>query len=235
MRHVDQRLGRPGRVGEHARRPRGVDVVRVGDRRHARAARLNVGTAGAGVAAAAGAGGAARARRRPRGHGAARRAAAGAGGDDAAGTGARHVRSDQRNRALGGDRGAVRGAARSSRTPGSAVERARVPQVHAHDRPRGRSADSAADRRRPGVGEVAGVDVVGQHRRVPGRAGERAAPRAWRAAPAEGRKKAPGPPVRRGDPVAAALDLRPAPRPSSRPASVRVRPGVVAQLVAVGR
>jgi hypothetical protein len=137
---------------------------------------------------------------------------------------------DQRNRAL-----AVTGVSprcpRSSSTPGNAVSVPGCPEVHAHDRPRSRCRQSPADRYRTGVGEVAGVHVVGQHGRVPGRARE--AQHLGRGVlggrrPEEGA----GPAGEGGDPVAAALDLR-AHRGRGHARERRVAPGVVAQLVAV--
>ena len=82
-----------------------------------------------------------------------------------------------------------------------------------------------------GVGEVAGVDVVRQHRGVTGGARE---PQDLGRGVLGGRgpEERAGAAGEGGDPVAAALDLRPH-RGRRHPRERRVAPGVVAQLVAV--
>jgi len=103
--------------------------------------------------------------------------------------------------------------------------------VHAHHAARDGGGDVAPDRRGAGVGEIAGVDVVGQHPRIARRVGQLPDLRGG-VLRRRGPEETPGPTGQRDQPVAAALDLGPHPRGVQR-RQVGMRPRVVAQLVAV--
>ena len=195
VRHVDQRLGRTWQPARARRRPRRRTRCAGRSRGHPRQRPI-------GGRAVPGDGRRQRARGRGRVAGARRkqpRAASRAASDRRADGG--DTAPSQRN-----SRSAVTGvrprAARSSSSPGSAVERAGVAQVHADDAARGRGRHRPADRRGAGIGQVQTVDVVGQHLRVAGRPPASGAPAAWRAAPRTAGR------TRRASPVSAASASR---------------------------
>src|SRR3954452_18631622 len=113
--------------------------------------------------------------------------------------------------------------------PGKRLGRPGMSQVQTDDAARGHPAHDAPDRGRSRVGEVPGVDIVGEHPRIAGRRGgaQDHGGGVLRLGGTEERSGAAG---RRGDPVTAPLNLGPDRRLVER-RKVRVRPSVVTQLV----